>query len=77
MVCYFPAGYRPAELGPCMQSLLELHQLAAASDVTEANQPICYIREKFSQDCWLAVAMHPTGTDCNKLAVKVHGGCRK
>jgi hypothetical protein len=55
-----------------MQSLLELHQLAAACDVTEANQPICYIREKFSQDCWLAVALHPTGTNCNKLAVEVH-----
>ncbi|KAI8474472.1 MAG: cyclin-like protein [Monoraphidium minutum] len=51
-------GYSTASLGQCAAQLLHLHQCASAAECVAAYQPLAYVREKYSQDHWLAISRH-------------------
>jgi hypothetical protein len=40
-----------------MARLLHLHQCATASATSEALAPFNFIKEKYSQDCWLQASL--------------------
>jgi hypothetical protein len=55
---FFSAGYCLGDLQECMARLLHLHQCATASASSEALAPFNFIKEKYSQDCWLQASLH-------------------
>lgn len=40
-----------------MGRLLHLHRCAAASEASDALAPFVFIKEKYSQDCWLQASL--------------------
>ncbi|KAF6251168.1 cyclin-like protein [Scenedesmus sp. NREL 46B-D3] len=51
------SGYCLGDLQECMTRLLHLHQCAAASASAEALAPFMFVKEKYSQDCWLQASL--------------------
>jgi hypothetical protein len=51
------AGYCLGDLQEVMARLLHLHQCATASASSEALAPFNFIKDKYSQDCWLQASL--------------------
>ncbi|WIA14428.1 hypothetical protein OEZ85_002954 [Tetradesmus obliquus] len=51
------SGYCLADLQEPMARLLHLHTAAAASATSEALAPFNFVKEKYSQDCWLQASL--------------------
>lgn len=75
--CLVPAGFSAGDMQACMSRLVCLHRAADTAEGKESLAPLLFIKEKYSQDCWLnashvAVPQHaePPAGAADTAAVK-------